>query len=41
MQQFMQALSPQKKAFKHIRLMFPNFSEAKVKGGIFIGPQIR
>ena len=41
MKQFMKALSPQSKAFKYIRLMFPNLSEAKVKGGIFIGPQIR
>ena len=39
--QFMKSLSPQSEAFKHIRLMFPNLSEAKVKGGIFIGPQIR
>lgn len=39
--QFIKALSPQSEAFKHVRLMFPKLSEAKVKGGIFIGPQIR
>lgn len=39
MKQFMEALSPESGAFKHIRVMFPNLSEAKIKGGIFIGPQ--
>ena len=39
--QFIKALSPESEAFKHVRLMFPKLSEAKVKGGIFIGPQIR
>ena len=28
-------------AFRHIRQMFPSISEAKVKGGIFVRPQIR
>ena len=28
------------KAFQEIRSMFPSLSEAKIKGGIFIGPQI-
>ena len=34
------ALSPQTEAFKHIRLMFPNLSKAKVRGGSFIRPQV-
>jgi len=28
-------------AFQHLRDLFPGLSEAKVKGGIFVGPQIR
>ena len=28
-------------AVKHVQAMFPKLSEAKVKGGIFTGPQIR
>ncbi|KAG7166762.1 hypothetical protein Hamer_G010419, partial [Homarus americanus] len=39
--QFIKVLSPESNAFKHVRLMFPKLSEAKVKGCIFIGPQIR
>ena len=27
--------------FKRLRKKFPNFSEAKLKEGIFVGPQIR
>ena len=27
--------------YQEIRLIFPKLSEAKVKGGIFIGPQVR
>ena len=39
--QFVKALKPTSRAFRHIRQMFPSISEAKVKGGIFVGPQIR
>jgi hypothetical protein len=27
--------------FEYVRNKFPNVSDAKIKGGIFIGPQIR
>ena len=39
--QFVKALKPTSRAFHHFRQMFPTISEAKVKGGIFVGPQIR
>ena len=39
--QFVKALNLTSRAFRHIRQMFPSISEAKVKGGIFVGPQIR
>ena len=35
--QFVKALKPT----SHIRQMFPSISERKVKGGIFVGPQLR
>ena len=38
--QFVKALKPTSRTFRHIRQMFPSISEAKVKGGIFVGPQI-
>ena len=38
--QFVKALKPTSRAFRHIRQMFLSISEAKVKGGIFVGPQI-
>ena len=38
--QFVKALKQTSRAFRHIRQMFPSISEAKVKGGIFVGPQI-
>ena len=34
------ALKSDSEAFKHVQAMFPKLSEAKVKGGIFTGPQI-
>ena len=37
----MKSLKPTSRAFRCIRQMFPNTSEAKVKGGIFAGPQIK
>ena len=39
--QFVKVLKPTSRAFRHIRQMFPSISEAIVKGGIFVGPQIR
>ena len=39
--QFVKALKPTSRAFRHIRQMFPSISEAKIKGGIYVGPQIR
>ena len=39
--QFMKALKSDSETFKHVQVMFPKLSEAKVKGGIFTGPQIR
>ena len=38
--QFVKTLKPTSRAFHHIRQMFQSISEAKVKGGIFVGPQI-
>ena len=38
--QFDKALKPTSRAFRHSRQMFPSISEAKVKGGIFVVPQI-
>ena len=39
--QFVKALKPTSRAFRHIRQILPSISEAKVKGDIFVGPQIR
>ena len=39
--QFVKALKSTSRAFRHIRQMFPSISEAKIKGGIFVGPQIK
>ena len=41
LKQFVKALDPNSAALHHIRKMFPRLSDAKVKGGIFTGPQIR
>ena len=38
--QFVKALKPTSRTFCHIK-MFRSISEAKVKGGIFVGPQIK
>ncbi|XP_076030793.1 uncharacterized protein LOC143018986 isoform X1 [Oratosquilla oratoria] len=40
MNQFMKAFNQQSATFKYL-LFFPKFSEAKIKGGIFVGPQIK
>ena len=39
--QFVKKLNPEGEAFKHIQELFPKLSEAKVKGGIFVGPQVK
>ena len=39
--QFIKALKLDSKALSHVQAMFPKLSEAKMKGGIFTGPQIR
>ena len=36
----MKSLKQPSRAFRYIRQMFPSISEAKVKEGIFVGPQI-
>ena len=38
---FIKALKSDSKALSHVRAMFPKLSEAKVRGGIFTGPQIQ
>ena len=37
--QFVKSLKPTTRAFRHIRQLFPRISEAKVRSGIFVGPQ--
>ena len=39
--QFVKKLNPESDAFKHIQELFPKLSEAKVKAGIFVGPQVK
>ena len=39
-EQFVKALKPISRAFRHIAQMFPSTAEAKVKSGIIVGPQI-
>ena len=41
MKQFVKALDPAGAAFQHIRQMFPSPPDAKLSGGIFVGPQIK
>jgi hypothetical protein len=41
LKQFVKALDPNSAAPHCIRKMFPHLADAKVKGGIFSGPQIR
>ena len=38
--QFVKALDFEGEVFQEIRLMFSRLSDAKIKGGIFVGPQI-
>ena len=39
--QFVAALDKESAAFKYLPVLFPKLSEAKVKAGIFVGPQIK
>lgn len=39
--QFVKALDKESAAFKYLEDLFPRLSEAKVKAGIFVGPQIK
>ena len=39
--QFVKTLKPTSHAFRHIRQMSPSISKTNVKGGLFVGPQIR
>lgn len=41
MKQFVAALDKESAAFKHLQNLFPKLSEAKVKAGVFVGPQIK
>ena len=39
--QFVKKLNPEGDAFKHFQELFPKFSEAKIKDGLFVGPQVK
>lgn len=39
--QFVKALDHESAAFKHLEAVFPKLSEAKIKAGVFVGPQIK
>jgi hypothetical protein len=41
MKNFVKAMNQEEAAFTYLREMFPRLNEAKLKEGIFIGPQIR
>ena len=41
MKQFVKALDHDSAAFRYLLSYFPKLSEAKIKGGVFNGPQIR
>ncbi|XP_058848577.1 uncharacterized protein LOC117424572 [Acipenser ruthenus] len=41
MKQFVRALDKESAAFKYLQDFFPKLSEAKVKAGVFVGPQIK
>ena len=41
MKQFVKALSKEGECFKYLRDKFPALSEAKIKEGVFVGPDIR
>ena len=39
--QFVKQLDPEGEALKHIQKLFPKLSEAKIKAGVFVGPQVK
>lgn len=39
--QFVKALRQDSEAFQYLKIFFPKLSEAKIKAGIFVGPQIK
>ncbi|GBP75890.1 hypothetical protein EVAR_11002_1 [Eumeta japonica] len=41
MKQFVKALCQNSPAFEYLKIFFPKLSEAKVKTGIFVSPQIK
>ncbi|EZA54307.1 hypothetical protein X777_06137 [Ooceraea biroi] len=41
MKQFVKALDKEGQCFKHLQKVFPSLSEAKIKEGVFVGPDIR
>ena len=41
MKQFVRTLDTESAAFKDLQDFFPKLSEAKVKAGVFVGPQIK
>jgi hypothetical protein len=41
MQNFVKAMNQEEAAFTYLQEKFPRLSETKLKGGIFVGPQIR
>ncbi|XP_036342330.1 uncharacterized protein LOC118751618, partial [Rhagoletis pomonella] len=41
MKQFVKRLDKNSESFLHLETVFPKLSDAKIKEGIFIGPQIR
>ena len=41
MKQFVKALDHHKPAFQYLKNKFPKISDAKIKEGIFVRPQIR
>ncbi|MGH0179042.1 UNVERIFIED_CONTAM: hypothetical protein FKN15_002173 [Acipenser sinensis] len=41
MKQFVRALDKESAAFKYLQDFFPKLPEAKVKAGVFVGPQIK
>ena len=41
MKQFVKALNKEGEGFKYLHSVFSSLSEAKIKEGIFVGPDIR
>ena len=39
--QFVKQLDTEGEAFKHIQQLFPKLSEAKIKAGVYMGPEVK